>query len=101
MIVHADIYDEVLQRLEAIVSILPWGDPTDPTNVVGPIIRAEQLDRMEGMVDRAKQAAARVLCGGKRGDRAARDSGTSRRFSPTSTRTPRSPRTKSSVRCSA
>jgi aldehyde dehydrogenase (NAD+) len=69
MIVHADIYDEVLQRLEAFVSILPWGDPTDPTNVVGPIIRAEQVDRMEGLVDRAQQAGARVLCGGKRGDR--------------------------------
>ncbi len=69
MIVHADIYDEVLQRLEAMVSNLPWGDPTDPTNVVGPIIRAEQLDRMEGMVNRAKEAGARVLCGGKRGDR--------------------------------
>ena len=69
MIVHADIYDEVLQRLEAMVSNLPWGDPADPTNVVGPIIRAEQLDRMEGMVDRAREAGARVLCGGKRGDR--------------------------------
>ena len=69
MIVHADIYDEVLQRVVAMVSNLPWGDPTDPTNVVGPIIRAEQLDRMEGMVNRAKEAGARVLCGGKRGDR--------------------------------
>jgi len=69
MIVHADIYDEALQRLEAIVGMLPWGDPTDPTNVVGPIIRGEQLDRIEGLVDRAKEAGARVLCGGKRGDR--------------------------------
>src|SRR5947209_1364134 len=68
MIVHADIYDEVLQRLEAFVGILPWGDPTDPTNVVGPIIRGEQLDRIEGLVDRAREAGARVLCGGKRGD---------------------------------
>ena len=29
------------------------------------IIRAEQLDRMEGMVNRAKEAGARVLCGGE------------------------------------
>jgi aldehyde dehydrogenase (NAD+) len=69
MIVHADIYDEVLQRLEMMVPNLPWGDPTDPTNVVGPIIRAEQLARIEGLVDRARDAGARVLCGGKRGDR--------------------------------
>ena len=69
MIVHADIYDEVLQRLEAMVSNLPWGDPTDPTNVVGPIIRGEQLERIVGLVDRAKDAGARVLCGGERADR--------------------------------
>ncbi|WP_375487975.1 aldehyde dehydrogenase family protein [uncultured Mycobacterium sp.] len=69
MIVHADIYDEVLQRLVGIVSNLPWGDPTEPTTMVGPIIRAEQVDRIEGLVERAKAAGARVLCGGKRGDR--------------------------------
>ncbi len=69
MIVHADIYDEVLQRLHAMVSALPWGDPTDPGNVVGPIIRAEQRERIAGLVDRAQQAGARILCGGKRGDR--------------------------------
>lgn len=68
MVVHADIYDEVLHRVEAMVANLPWGDPTDPNNVVGPIIRAEQVDRMAGLVDRAKGAGARVLCGGKRGD---------------------------------
>jgi aldehyde dehydrogenase (NAD+) len=69
MVVHSDIYDEVLQRLEAMVGQLPWGDPTDPANLVGPIIRAEQLRRIEGLVDRARQDGARVLCGGKRGDR--------------------------------
>ncbi len=69
MVVHADIYDEVLQRLEAIVVNVPWGDPTEPGNLVGPIIRQEQLERVEGLVDRAREAGARVLCGGKRGDR--------------------------------
>jgi len=69
MVVHADIYDDVLQRLEMMVANLPWGDPTDPGNAVGPIIRAEQLDRIEGLVDRARSDGARVLCGGKRGDR--------------------------------
>jgi aldehyde dehydrogenase (NAD+) len=69
LIVHADIYDEVLERLTAHVGNLPWGDPKDPTNVVGPIIRLEQLERMEGLVNRAVEAGARLLCGGKRGDR--------------------------------
>ena len=72
MVVHAPVYDEVLQRLTAMVSALPWGDPADPANVVGPVIRLEQLERMEGLVDRARQAGARVLAGGRRGDRGGR-----------------------------
>jgi len=72
MVVHAPVYDEVLQRLTAIVGALPWGDPADPANVVGPIIRREQLERMEGLVDRAREAGARVQAGGRRGDRGGR-----------------------------
>jgi aldehyde dehydrogenase (NAD+) len=68
MVVHADVYDEVLDRLSAIVAALPWGDPRDPANVVGPVIRLEQLERMEGLVDRAREGGARVLVGGQRGD---------------------------------
>jgi aldehyde dehydrogenase (NAD+) len=68
MVVHADVYDEVLARLEAFVGNLPWGDPNDPANVVGPIIREEQLTRIEGIVDRARAEGARVLVGGERGE---------------------------------
>jgi aldehyde dehydrogenase (NAD+) len=67
LIVHASRYDEVLDALAAAVGSLPWGDPTDPVNVVGPIINAAQLDRIEGLVDRAREAGARVLVGGRRG----------------------------------
>ncbi|MET7773951.1 aldehyde dehydrogenase family protein [Nocardia sp. NPDC005366] len=72
MVVHADIYDEVLARLEPMIANLPWGNPTDPANVVGPIIRREQLERIEGLVERARAAGARVLAGGERGDRGGR-----------------------------
>src|SRR4051794_20836524 len=67
LIVHASRYDEVLDALVAAVGGLPWGDPTDATNVVGPLINAAQLDRVEGLVDRARDAGARVLVGGRRG----------------------------------
>jgi len=69
MIVHASVYDEVVERITAIVGNIPWGDPLDPVNIVGPIIRLEQLERMEGLVDRATAAGARVTVGGTRGDR--------------------------------
>jgi aldehyde dehydrogenase (NAD+) len=67
MVVHADIYDEVLERLAAIVGAMSYGDPTDPVNLVGPIIRAEQVDRIEAMVQRAVNDGARILVGGNRG----------------------------------
>jgi aldehyde dehydrogenase (NAD+) len=69
MVVHAPVYDEVLRRLTAMVGALPWGDPADPVNMVGPVIRRDQLERMEGLVDRARQDGARILAGGRRGDR--------------------------------
>lgn len=40
----------------------------DPT-VVGPIIRAGQVDRIEGLVRRAIDGGARLIVGGKRGHR--------------------------------
>jgi aldehyde dehydrogenase (NAD+) len=69
MIVHSSVYDEVVERLGAVVSVLPWGDPRDESTVVGPIIRANQVDRIEGLVNRAVEAGARVVVGGKRGNR--------------------------------
>jgi aldehyde dehydrogenase (NAD+) len=69
MVVHTDIYDDVLARLQPMIANLAWGDPTDPANMVGPIIREEQLQRIEGLVDRAVADGARLLAGGKRGDR--------------------------------
>ncbi|MER7930080.1 aldehyde dehydrogenase family protein [Streptomyces sp. NPDC096057] len=68
LVVHESRYDEVLEALAGAVAALPWGDPADPANVVGPIINAAQLERMEGMVNRAREAGARVLTGGRRGD---------------------------------
>ncbi|TDU04834.1 aldehyde dehydrogenase (NAD+) [Streptomyces sp. 846.5] len=68
LIVHASRYEEVLEAVAGAVAALPWGDPADPANVVGPIINAAQLARMEGMVERARTAGARVLTGGHRGE---------------------------------
>lgn len=69
MVVHADIYDEVVERVTTIVGNLPWGDPANPTNAVGPIVRLEQLERIEALVNRAREAGARITTGGQRGER--------------------------------
>ncbi|WP_239335689.1 aldehyde dehydrogenase family protein [Frankia sp. CiP3] len=67
LVVHASRYDEVLEAVTAAIGALPWGDPADPANIVGPIINGAQLARIEGLVERARAAGARVPVGGRRG----------------------------------
>ncbi len=69
MLVPDSIYDEVVERALKAVQAVPMGDPRDPETVVGPIIRANQADRMDGLVTRARAAGARVLTGGRRASR--------------------------------
>jgi aldehyde dehydrogenase (NAD+) len=72
LVVHASHYGEVLERLEAVGRALPWGDPRDASTVVGPLIRADQVERVRGLVERAVAAGSRAVVGGKRGDRGGR-----------------------------
>jgi aldehyde dehydrogenase (NAD+) len=44
---------------------VPWGDPADPGNFMGPLINEPQLERVEAMVGRAKETA-RLVVGGSR-----------------------------------
>jgi aldehyde dehydrogenase (NAD+) len=67
MVVHASKYDEVLERVVAVARALPWGDPRAADTLVGPIIRRGQVERMAGIVDRARAAGATVATGGKVG----------------------------------
>jgi len=69
MVVHASKYDEVVERAVAVTKALPWGDPRDPATAVGPIIRRGQLERMAGLVDRARAAGATIATGGRISDR--------------------------------
>ncbi|WP_436789183.1 aldehyde dehydrogenase family protein [Yinghuangia sp. YIM S10712] len=44
------------------------GDPSDPKTYVGPLISAKQRDKVDGMVQRAVDAGATLVTGGKRID---------------------------------
>ena len=55
------VHDDVVAALQAEVSEIPFGDPTDADTEVGPVVSAEQLERVSGMVSRAKDAGAEVL----------------------------------------
>jgi 1-pyrroline dehydrogenase len=63
-------YDNVLSDLVPAVESIKMGDPLQDDTEVGSVVSKEQLERVEGFVDRAKEAGAEVLTGGGQlGDR--------------------------------
>jgi len=57
---------EVLDALEKVVTGLPIGDPSDPANLIGPLITAAQRDRVDGIVSDAVSSGAKLVTGGRR-----------------------------------
>jgi acyl-CoA reductase-like NAD-dependent aldehyde dehydrogenase len=55
------VHDALVAALQDEVSQIPFGDPTNAETEVGPVVSAEQLERVSGMVGRAKDAGAEVL----------------------------------------
>ena len=62
------VHDAVVSALQDEVSQIPFGDPTDADTEVGPVVSAEQLERVTGMVSRARDAGAEVLTSAKAPD---------------------------------
>jgi aldehyde dehydrogenase (NAD+) len=59
-------FDEGVEMAAQILSSIPYGDPTDPANVMGPLNSAAHRDRVEGYVERAKAAGYKPVLGGRR-----------------------------------
>ena len=58
------IYDNLLSELAKSVKSVKVGNPLDAGVEMGPMVAKEQLQRVEGFVDRARDRGARVLVGG-------------------------------------
>jgi len=58
------IHDELVSRLASSVAGIVTGDPTDPDTAMGPVVSAEQRERVAGMVSRAVDAGAETVTGG-------------------------------------
>lgn len=72
MLVHDSIYDEVVEKVVAIVSGIAVGDPFDMTTLSGPVISDQAMARILAMVQRAQRDGATLLAGGTRlGDKLA------------------------------
>lgn len=64
MIIHDDIYDDVVERVLALVAGMQCGDPFDPATVISPVVTLEARERILAMIERAQADGAKLLAGG-------------------------------------
>ena len=51
---------------QALAKGIPVGDPWDPTTMAGPVVNSAAMERILGMIERAKADGARLVTGGSR-----------------------------------
>jgi aldehyde dehydrogenase (NAD+) len=64
--VQQPVYEEMVARVAMVAKGIPVGDPWDPTVLAGPVINEAALERILGMIERAKKDGARLVTGGSR-----------------------------------
>jgi len=57
-------YDEGLEMIAASFKNMPYGDPTSPGNLMGPLVSKRQQERVLGYIEKGRQEGARVVVGG-------------------------------------
>ncbi|WP_153721225.1 L-glutamate gamma-semialdehyde dehydrogenase [Sporosarcina cascadiensis] len=62
-IIHEEVYDEVVERVEKLAKSFLWGDPTDGENLAGPVIDQEAYDKIMEYIEIGK-AEGRLIAGG-------------------------------------
>lgn len=60
--------DKLIDAIVAETQKLKVGSYSDPTSDVGPVIDATQLDKIVTQVEQARDAGAKILCGGNKPD---------------------------------
>ena len=64
IIVERPVADEFVTRLVDKTGGLKAGDPNEKDTIIGPVINADELEKIRARVDAAVQAGAKVLVGG-------------------------------------
>jgi len=59
-------YDEGVELIMAGMAQFPYGDPQDPTNMMGPLISEKQRDRVLGYIAKGQEEGATLALGGGR-----------------------------------
>jgi len=63
--VHEDDYETVCSTLIEYSRQVPMGDGSDAGNILGPLQNSMQLKKVRELVEDARRAGARILCGGE------------------------------------
>ncbi|MFT4512548.1 MAG: acyl-CoA reductase-like NAD-dependent aldehyde dehydrogenase [Planctomycetota bacterium] len=66
ILIHADIYDELKQRLITATNALVSGDPRNEDTFIGPMISTGEAERLDTWIKEAVAAGGKLLCGGQR-----------------------------------
>jgi aldehyde dehydrogenase (NAD+) len=66
ILAERSVYDELVDRLTVFLGRIKVGDPTDPTVMMGPLIREPQRQRVEEYVAAGTAEGARLAFGGSR-----------------------------------
>lgn len=65
-LVHESRYEEAVALAEASMATVTYGDPTDPGNIMGPVVSERQRARVLGYIQSGIDEGARLVCGGGR-----------------------------------
>jgi aldehyde dehydrogenase (NAD+) len=66
LVVQRGCYDALVAAVTQALAAIPYGDPTDPTTVMGPLISRTQHERVLGHIERGVADGARLVTGGRR-----------------------------------
>jgi aldehyde dehydrogenase (NAD+) len=63
VLAHADIYDEFVEKLASAAEQIPVGDPFEPGTVMGPVATDAAMQRILGIIERARADGRRARRG--------------------------------------
>lgn len=66
LLVQRSIYEQFLGVMQQIAAHIPVGDPLDANTVMGPVISEASVQRILGIIDKARSEGARLITGGER-----------------------------------
>ena len=64
LLVPQSKYDEAVEIVKAAFEGVTYGDPTDPGNLMGPVVSKKQQERVLGYIEKGKAEGARLVTGG-------------------------------------